>query len=174
VIVPMVEDAAEAERAARSCRYPPLGHRSYGPARAAAVVGSTRAEDVADVACIVMVETAAGVRNAAEIAAAGGVDAVYLGPNDLALALGLPPSRTPPDPRLHATIAELLRVCRRAGVAAGIQATDGASALRYAELGFDMITLGTDVGLLTAAVREHLRTAVDNPSSAQAAGVEST
>ncbi len=158
VVVPMVEDAAEAERAALACRYPPLGHRSFGPARAAAVLGSMRPEDIANVACIVMVETATGVRNAAEIAAADGVDAVYLGPNDLALALGLPPARTPPDPKLEATITELLEVCHQAGVPAGIQATDGASALRYAQLGFDMVTLGTDIGLLTAAVRDHLRT----------------
>src|SRR5215213_5660503 len=58
VIVPLVNDATEAARAVAACRYPPRGIRSYGPVRAAGVIGSRDPEVLAErVLCIVMVET---------------------------------------------------------------------------------------------------------------------
>ncbi|MFD0743178.1 HpcH/HpaI aldolase/citrate lyase family protein [Phytohabitans flavus] len=103
VVVPMVNNAAEAERAARALRFPPHGDRSYGPVRAREVLGTTDPEALADQACILMIETADGIKNVREIAATPGVHALYIGPSDLALAMGLLPNHTPRTPSSSAS-----------------------------------------------------------------------
>ena len=95
VIVPLVSSQAEAARAVAACRYPPMGTRSYGPVRAAHVLGSTSPTDLAEgVVCLVMVETREGLDRVEEIAATPGLDGIYVGPADLALSFGLPPAST--------------------------------------------------------------------------------
>ena len=90
VIVPLVNNREEVERAVAACRYPPDGMRSYGPARASLYAGrGYAAEANSNIACIVMIETAEALENLDEIMSTPGVDAVYIGPNDLAYALGL-------------------------------------------------------------------------------------
>ncbi len=90
IVVPMVNDADEAARAVAACRFPPHGVRSFGPIRAHLVVGGDEPEDLETPAVIVMVETAAGLANVDAIAATEGVDAIYIGPADLSIGLGLP------------------------------------------------------------------------------------
>lgn len=156
VVVPMVDDAEQAERAVRACRYPPRGMRSYGPVRARQVHGSADPEVLEQVACIVMVETAGGIQNVREIAKVEGVDAIYVGPSDLALAMGMKPGQTTPDSGFDETIDAIRDACRESGIAAGIQAPDGPTAARYRDRGFDMITIGSDAPLMSAAIRSHL------------------
>ena len=93
VIVPMVNNRAEAEQAVAACRYPPAGIRSFGRCARRCAAGrddyARRANE--EVACIAMIETAEGVDNVDEIAATPGLDGIYIGPSDLALAIGLAP-----------------------------------------------------------------------------------
>ena len=88
VMVPMVNNAAEAEQAARATRYPPAGFRSWGQLRRAYETPS-QAND--DIVCIVMIETLGGLKHAEEIAAVPGVDVILMAPSDLAVALGRGP-----------------------------------------------------------------------------------
>src|SRR5882757_6974337 len=76
VIVPLVNDRRDAERAVQSCKYPPSGERSIGPVRTA---GSGRGRTYGQAACIVMAESASAVDNIDEICSVPGVDAVYIG-----------------------------------------------------------------------------------------------
>jgi 4-hydroxy-2-oxoheptanedioate aldolase len=85
VIVPMISTAEDAAIAAKSTRYPPEGYRSNGRVRHADL---TYKEANEDVVCAVMIETAGGWENLDSIAAVPGVDALIVGPSDLALALG--------------------------------------------------------------------------------------
>jgi 4-hydroxy-2-oxoheptanedioate aldolase len=158
VIVPMVNDAAEAERAVQACRFPPRGMRSYGPVRAKHVMGSADPEKLDEVGCIVMVETAGGLQNLDDIVSTDGVDAVYIGPSDLALGVGQKPGPRPFD-ALADELALIRAACRRHGVAVGIHALNGESAARYAEDGYDMITVFSDASLLGTAAAKELRTA---------------
>src|SRR5882762_3534247 len=89
VVIPLVNDRSDAERAVQSCKYPPEGDRSIGPIRTSYVGGGRTADNVA---CIVMVESASAVNNIDEICSVPGVDAVYVGPADLAASLGCPPT----------------------------------------------------------------------------------
>jgi 4-hydroxy-2-oxoheptanedioate aldolase len=159
VVVPLVNTAEEAAAAVAAVRYPPRGIRSYGPVRARAVLGSDAIEDLEDVAIVVMIETADGIANARSIIRTDGVTGVYIGPNDLALALGVVPNTFPhPEPML-AVLRTIVEECRAAGVCAGIQAANGEIAAFYTELGFSMITIGSDAPILTAGIRAHLATA---------------
>lgn len=158
VIVPMVNDAAEAQRAAAASRYPPRGLRSYGPVRARYALGATDPDELDDIVCLAMVETADGLKNLDDIVSTDGIDAVYVGPSDLALGVG-----QKPGPRPYEALAEPLAViraaCRRAGIAVGIHALNGEAAARYAEDGYDMITVVSDGSLLAGAVAANLATA---------------
>jgi 4-hydroxy-2-oxoheptanedioate aldolase len=169
VVVPMVNNAEEAAAAVAACKYPPTGMRSFGPVRARDTFGTTDPEGLADVACIVMVETADGIRNVSEIAATPGVDAIYIGPSDLALAMGYKPNQVPAPEDFLQVIDDILKACREQGIAAGIQAASGQIAQGYTAQGFDMITVASDAALLGAAVRAQLETATGGRPGAPAA-----
>lgn len=156
VIVPLVNSAEDAARAASACRYPPQGMRSYGPVRAAGVIGSRDPEDLAgEVLCLVMVETREALERVEEISATPGLDGIYIGPADLALSLGLPPTLDIQEGEHAEAIGRVREACHRNGIAASIHAASGEWARRHAEAGFDMVTVATDAALLRdAALRE--------------------
>ncbi len=160
VIVPLVGSAEDAARAVSACRYPPRGIRSYGPVRAARVIGSSDPEDLAGgVLCIVMVETREGLERVEEIAATPGLDGIYIGPTDLALSLGLHPTLDVREGE-HARAIERIRVaCHRNGIAAGIHTASGEGAREHAEAGFDMVTVAADATLLGSAARREVSAA---------------
>ena len=157
VVVPLVNSAAEAAAAARACRYPPDGERSFGPNRIALVMGGLNPKKLGEVACIVMVETAAGLANVDAIAATPGVDAILIGPSDLAIGLGLAPDDR--GPTHAAAVKRVADSCRAHGIAAGIVLGDGATARRHLDLGFQFINVATDLGLIMNGLRTELAVA---------------
>lgn len=170
VIVPLVNDAAEAAAAVSACRYPPRGSRSWGPLRAALYGGAGYAEQANDeLACVVMIETRAGIEHLDEIAATPGVDGVFVGPADLALSLGLPPRGDTDDPLHAATVARVFDTCRRHRLAVGIHTTSLDWAGRRLAAGFDFVTVASDAGVLQRGVAEAVaatRQALRPPRSA--------
>lgn len=161
VVVPMVNDAAEASAAVSACKFPPHGARSYGPARI--FIPSYDPADVGKVACIVMIETARGIEQAEAIIATPGVDAVLIGPADLAIALGLPPD-VPSD--LHAATVERIRAaCAARGVPIGMVTDSGAEALEWANRGFQLVFHGSDTGLIGKHAPIELLVARGEPAS---------
>ena len=166
VVVPMVSTAAEAAAAVAACRYAPHGVRSFGPIRAAVAAGTTDPRRLEQVLCVVMVETEQGLAELPAIAATPGVDAIYVGPADLGLSLGVAPALETADPR-HAKAIETIReACAEAGIVAGIQCSDGAAAASRAAAGFQMVTFAKDSALLQAAVRRELQIAQGRRSDA--------
>jgi 4-hydroxy-2-oxoheptanedioate aldolase len=98
-----------------------------------------------------MVETREALERVDEIAATPGLDGIYVGPSDLALALGLPPTLEVREDE-HAEAIERVRdACATNGIAAGIHAPSGEWARRHVEAGFDMVTVATDASLLGEA-----------------------
>ncbi|MEM7218588.1 MAG: aldolase/citrate lyase family protein [Pseudomonadota bacterium] len=149
VIVPLVNDRAEAERAVAACRYPPDGGRSFGPIRAALYGGrGYAAESNQQIACIAMIETRAGIDNIEEIAATPGLDALYVGPADLALSLGLPPQGDTDDPLHRSTCEALIEAAHARSLPIGCHAGSTAYALKRLEMGFDFAPLGSDASWL--------------------------
>jgi 4-hydroxy-2-oxoheptanedioate aldolase len=159
VIVPLVNTAADAQRAVSGCRYPPHGARSYGPLRAALTVGSADPERlVAGVLCFVMVETRQGLDNVEEIAATRGLDGIYIGPADLSLGLGREPGHG--GDVLEAAITRVRDACAASGIVAGMHCLGGgAEARARAAAGFRLVTVGTDASFFGARAAEELAAA---------------
>lgn len=170
VIVPLVNNSEEAQRAVWACRYPPAGGRSFGPVRAAMVGGRGYAEEANDqIACIAMIETREGLDNLYAIAATPGLDGIYIGPSDLALALGLPAQGDTDAPEHGAAVAQILAACREHGIAAGIHTSSAKYAKRYFEMGFNFVNVSSDMGFMMRAAVEDLRfvKAADTPAPEQ-------
>ena len=159
IVVPMVNTRAEAEAAVQACRYPPEGGRSYGPARVLRQEGADYyAHANADVAVIPMIETAEALSHLDDILSVPGVDAVYVGPSDLSLSLGLGPGNNDGEAAFDEALAAIVDGCVRHGVVAGCH-TAAELTQRRIEQGFRMITVTTDAVALTRALDDELRRA---------------
>jgi 4-hydroxy-2-oxoheptanedioate aldolase len=157
VIVPMVNNRAEAEKAAGACRYAPLGYRSNGANRARYYVGPDYfAHANEEVICLVMVETTEAIANLDEIATTPGMDGLYIGPSDLAITMGLTPRLDVPDKPHVEAVQKVVDTARKHGIQAGIHTTGPEEVRRRYEQGFTFCTLGSDVGFVNAGVRAAL------------------
>lgn len=165
IIVPMVETADEAALAAEACRYFPDGNRSSGPIRSSLLIGSDLTAVNRRVLCLVMVETAKGVSNVDEICSVPGVDGVYVGPSDLGITLGVGSGLAlKPGPHLDA-VGQIAKAARSQHKIAGIQCASSETAPQVTDLGYNMITLGSDASFMRAQVRRSLE-AVGRAASA--------
>jgi 4-hydroxy-2-oxoheptanedioate aldolase len=145
IIVPMVNSVAEAQAAVRSCRYSPEGSRSYGPGLAAPRVDGNYMEWANEhVACIPMIETTQAVESLNDILAVPGIDAVYVGPADLSITLGLPAGNNDHEPSFVTALETIVAGCVKAGVVPGIHATGPLTPKRLAA-GFRMVTVTSDL-----------------------------
>ncbi|GAA1855410.1 HpcH/HpaI aldolase family protein [Myceligenerans crystallogenes] len=150
LLVPMIDTAEQAEAAVRAVRYPPRGVRGVGSSLARSARWN-RVEDYLahgdeHVSLLLQVESAAGVRNAGEIAAVDGVDGVFVGPSDLAASMGL--IGQPSHPDVVAAVLHALETVRAAGTPAGVNSFDPAQAEAYLAAGASFALVGADVALL--------------------------
>lgn len=146
VIAPMINTVEDARALVGACRYPPLGFRSIGPNRAVQYAGADYwAKANATVIVLAMIETRSGVENIEEIVRVPGLDGVYVGPGDLSLAYGAPPSMRPEAAEIREAIARVARAAIDTGVMSAIH-TDGPETARqrFAE-GFQLCTLQSDI-----------------------------
>jgi 2-keto-3-deoxy-L-rhamnonate aldolase RhmA len=143
VIVPLIESAEEAAQALRSSRYPPRGNRSGGGVRPLRnFAGYLAGADA--IATILMIETRAGVEQAAQIATTEGVDMLFIGSGDLALSLGADPAQ----PEYAAACAAIRRASDAAGVPCGIFTGSLAGARQRRDEGYRMVVVANDIDLV--------------------------
>ncbi len=145
VLVPRISTADDARAAVAMTRYPPQGERGVGPGRASAYgakIEETVAAAHANTVLAVQLETAQGLDNIDAIAAVEGIDAVYIGPGDLAVSLGAfgPEGR----PVLERAIAKVVDCCKRHGRAVGIFAMTPENLSQSIGQGMTFLTLGAD------------------------------
>ena len=159
VICPMINTAAEAEALVRACKYPPRGYRSFGPVRASLYAGADYVEHAdEDLVVMPMIETAEALKNLDEILRVPGVDAVYVGPSDLSMALGVKPRMDHTEPPVLDAQRRILEACKRHGVVAGIHNITAAYAAKMIAEGFQFVTLASDARFLAAKAAEELAT----------------
>ena len=163
VIIPMVNTAAEAEAAASACRYAPRGTRSWGP-----IVASLRhdyfAWEPGNVACIPMIETAEALANLDAILEVPDIDAIYVGPADLSITLGLPPGNNDGEPAFDEALNFILERCAAHNVIAGIQSTGVLTPKRIAA-GFRMVTVTSDLRATRKGIDAELALARNSAST---------
>ena len=170
ILVPMIETADHARAMVAAVRYPPSGVRGVGSglARASAFSRVSDYLRTADheVCLLLQVETRHAVENLSEILAVGGVDGIFIGPADLAAALGH--LGNPAHKEVQDMVEGALTRIVKAGRAAGILTADEALAKRYLELGATFVAVGIDVVLLsraTSALAERFKVAASNPGN---------
>ena len=158
VVAPMVNSAAEAAAVVRAARYPPEGARSFGPVLAGprSTNYAATANDV--IAVIPMIETSDALAHLDDILGVPGVDAIYVGPADLSLSLGLAPGNNDDVASFRDALDAIIAGCRRHGVVAGIHAT-GALTPRRLEQGFTMVTVTGDAVALRLGLASEMATA---------------
>lgn len=155
VVCPMISTKAETECFVAACRYPPVGSRSFGPARGKLYGGPDYFDAANDqILAIPMIETAQALENIDDILAVPGVDMIYVGPNDLALDLGEKPGAELNEGATKDAIKHILSRAKSAGISTGIFCGDAELAKRRADEGFDLVTPGNDFGLLMSAMAE--------------------
>ncbi|MDA8203137.1 MAG: aldolase/citrate lyase family protein [Chloroflexi bacterium] len=163
IVVPMIDTPDDAADAAAAYRYGTRGRRSYGPIRGAIQAHSTDPLDLESAALIPQIETAAGLAVVGEIASVPGVDALLVGPADLALALDVPVTaalRTPEQAERHALAVTRVRAaCERAGIVAGIHTLGGDAAHARLAEGFRFVSVATDAAFLRVEATRALRLA---------------
>lgn len=168
VICPMVDTAEDAASFVRSCRYPPVGARSYGPVRSAFGTGrgQTAAANEAILA-FAQIETAAGWANVEAICATAGLDGVYVGPADLSLALGFRGFADLSAPDMLTALERVVAAADAGGVVPGIHAPSVDRAVEMARRGFRFVGAAGDAELLRAGAAQAVeRTRADGRAEA--------
>jgi 2-keto-3-deoxy-L-rhamnonate aldolase RhmA len=158
VVVPWVNTKEQALQAVRATRYAPDGIRGCGPRRCAKY-GLERREyvDAANdlMMVVVQVETQEAVDNLPEICSVDGVDAVFIGPSDLACSLGLGGDKF--HPLNLQTIAKTLAVGKEHGMPVGIYGLGPEHIAEHIEQGFQFVVVGSDMSLMIHGLREVLK-----------------
>ena len=154
IICPMISTVDDAASFVSSCRYPPRGQRSFGPARALLYGGADYYPGADnEILALGMIETQAGLDNLDQILALEGLDGIYIGPNDLALALGCVPRSESDEKVVIEAIAHIRERANAHGKIAGIFCSSGEAAGRRITEGFQMVTPGNEVALMSAAAK---------------------
>ncbi len=155
VVVPLIRTAEDARAVVRATRYPPQGTRGFGPLRASRYTFDNEhyfRNANENTLVVLILETREAVENLEEICAVPGVDALYIGPFDLCLSLGLDPMRMP-FPETEAVIERALALGRKSGVAIGMGGRTPEQLRQRVARGFTFVGYGPDYALLGDAMR---------------------
>lgn len=160
VICPMINTRADAETLVSYMRYPPHGLRSFGPIRASISAGPNYASEAnTEILTIAMIETREGFDNLEEIVSTPGLDAILVGPSDLAIGLSggrLAPGLDREEPEMIEAFQRIATACRAAGLHAIFLCLAPAYAARAVGWGYDMVGVGNDVRFLTTGAQAML------------------
>ncbi|MBP8088031.1 MAG: 2-dehydro-3-deoxyglucarate aldolase [Polaromonas sp.] len=153
-LIPFVESADEAHSAVSATRYPPQGIRGVSVSQRSNRYGTVPDyfKNVNQHICVmVQIESRAGVAAVKDIAAVEGVDCIFVGPSDLAAALGHLGNASHPE--VQAAIAQVFADAKAAGKPSGILAPVEADARRYLAMGATFVGVGSDLGAFRNATQ---------------------
>jgi 4-hydroxy-2-oxoheptanedioate aldolase len=159
VICPMISSAAEARTFAAGARYHPEGNRSSGPLRATMIYGADYFKQVNDAVVVLgMIETPGAITNLDEILEIEAMDGIYVGPNDLGIAMGMAAGTDREEPEFIQTLEDIARRANAHGKIPGLHTNSSKYAARAIAMGFGFVTVCADAGLIregaAAAVRD--------------------
>jgi 4-hydroxy-2-oxoheptanedioate aldolase len=158
IVVPMVNSRAEAEAVVKAARYRPVGERSIGGQLHATNFDTDAATYYAkannEILVVVMAEHVQAVEQIESIVAVPGIDAVFVGPNDLHASMGLPPTFDSDHPQFNAALARILAAAKARSVPAGIHVADAAQAQRRIQEGWQFIAVASEAGFMLSKAGE--------------------
>jgi 2-keto-3-deoxy-L-rhamnonate aldolase RhmA len=167
LIFPHVETAEQAQEIVNQVKFPPDGKRGLGTNIAhddysAKPAGEFTRRQNAETVVAVQIETALGLENRQAILAVDGIDAVFIGPNDLSLSLGLPGQLD--SPQVVQAIEDIFASAQAAGVAPGMHVFDVEMAKTYLDAGCRFLCFASEVSLFVRGSQEALGTLREHPS----------
>lgn len=158
IVVPMVDTVEQARIAIAAAKYPPTGNRSVGGGMHSMNFAATAAEYFArandEILVVLMTESPQGIKNAPEIYSLPGVDAVFIGPNDLRAQMRSPDGKDPTPEEHEAAVQRVIEVGKQVGTPTGIHVMDAKSALDRAGQGMQFLAIGSDLRLMTQKAQE--------------------
>ena len=157
LMLPRVQSPAEVETFVSYLKYPPAGRRGMASGLGNTDFQWVTTEDYInfindEILVLVQIETLAAAANAEALASVPGVDVLFIGPDDLSIAMGLPGQSK--HPRVAQTIDDIVAAANRAHVKTGIPCSDPAGLQPLRERGLRFITYGSDVEFLYTAARQ--------------------
>lgn len=173
VVVPMVNSREEAAAAVAACKYPPRGNRSVGGSvhalnfDASAEDYYARADD--EILVVLQCEHIHAVEDAERIFSVKGIDAVFVGPNDLAASMR-GPDGTPPSPEATAVaLRHVLETCRKIGVAAGLHCATAEEASLRLQQGWQFLAIASELRMMLDGAAATLATLGRQPQETEIA-----
>ena len=155
VICPMVNTREDAQKLVAYTHYPPRGTRSFGPLRAVLYAGADYVQHANDtIVTFAMIETAEALDNLDDILSVEGLDAIYIGPSDLSLALGCKPTFDDLEPKAFEAVEHILARAKAHGVVAGIHNGTPEAALKRITKGFQFVTISSDARLMVDGAQQ--------------------
>ncbi len=153
IVVPMVDTPEQARLAIAAAKYPPVGNRSVGGGMhsmnfsASAVDYYAQAND--EILVVLQTESPRGVENAEAIYSLPGVDAIFIGPNDLRFQMRAPDGTFPTAEAHEAMIQRVIEVGKKVGCPTGIHAMSPENALERANQGMQFLAIGSDLRMMS-------------------------
>ena len=162
VIAPMINSAADARAFVAAAKYLPLGERSIGAHRAAALAGLPDQRPYiadANIATVTfaMIETRAALDQIDAIAATPGIDALFVGPSDLSFSLSDGATLDAHSAEVEDALETVLAAAKKAGKIPGLYCIDAERAAAKAKAGFRFLTVGSDLAFLRAGTAAQLK-----------------
>lgn len=154
IVVPMVNTVEEAKLAIAAAKYPPIGNRSIGGGLHAlnfeATAGDYYKHANDEILVILQTESPEGVENAEAIYSLPGVDAIFVGPNDLTFQMRGPDGKDPTPDELEKMLQRVLAAGKKVGTPVGLHVlTVEAAKQRIAE-GWQFLAVGSELRFMTA------------------------
>lgn len=160
IVVPMVNTVEEAKAAIAAAKYPPFGNRSVGGSLHALNFGVSAGEYFQhandQILVVLQTESPEGVRNAREIYSLPGVDAIFVGPNDLQAQMRSPDGKNPTPEEFEAMLAQILATGRACGTPVGIHVQTPADCRMRIEQGWRFMALASDLAYLVNGAKNAL------------------
>lgn len=169
IVFPMCNSREEAEEAVAICKYPPVGRRSVGGGMFTLNFDANgaeyfhRAND--EILVIVQAEHVLAVERCDEILSVPGLDAMFIGPNDLLASMHRTPAMETDDPDFVEALRRLRETARRHGVAPGIHVGNAEQAAKRVAEGFQFIAVSSELGFMLAEAHRTARECIGDDAS---------
>lgn len=173
VMFPQLKEKSEAELAVRSMYYPPKGIRGMAKAVRATSFGANTDAYIASVekklVCVVQVETLEALDNIGAIAATEGVDVLFVGPNDLSLALGIFGQLQ--HPLYQEAIRSIANAAAKSGKVAGVLLQEPDEYDMYSEMGYRFLACGADATFVSRGAKQMVQRLSEKKANAKLIGL---
>jgi 4-hydroxy-2-oxoheptanedioate aldolase len=152
IVVPMVNSRAEALAAVAAAKYPPAGNRSVGGSVPALNFDTTANDYLAhadeELLIVLQCEHIQAVDDADAIFSVPGIDAIFVGPNDLAASMRGKDGSPPSGEATTRVMKHILDTCRRHGVASGLHCATAEEARHRLQEGWQLIAVGSELRMM--------------------------